>query len=159
MTSIVVLHEHGDRFVVRIRGHDLLVDQPRDAGGDDFGPTPTELFVAGLASCIGFFAERFLRRHSLPTDGLRVDCSYALGTDHPTRLTSIDLLVTLPDGFPEARREALGRVVERCTLHNSLRHPPEVLIALSAPVHPRGAQAIMLEPAPQTRPLERRSSA
>jgi uncharacterized OsmC-like protein len=46
----------GDRFVLEVRGHQLYVDQPREAGGSDAGPTPTELFVASLAGCVGFYA-------------------------------------------------------------------------------------------------------
>ena len=42
-----------DRFDIQIRGHTITVDQPTEIGGDDVGPTPTELFVAGLASCVG----------------------------------------------------------------------------------------------------------
>ena len=41
-------HEGGDRYRVRIRGHELVVDQPTEDGGEDAGPTPTELFVAGV---------------------------------------------------------------------------------------------------------------
>jgi hypothetical protein len=49
-------YRHGDRFDIRIRDHMVTVDQPADVGGDDAGPTPTELFVAGLASCVAFHA-------------------------------------------------------------------------------------------------------
>ena len=39
-----------DRFDIQVRGHTITVDQPAEFGGGDVGPTPTELFVAGLAS-------------------------------------------------------------------------------------------------------------
>jgi putative redox protein len=39
-------------------------------GGGDVGPTPTELFVAGLASCVAFYARRYLRRHDIDAEGL-----------------------------------------------------------------------------------------
>jgi putative redox protein len=51
--SIAVHHLGRDRFGVRIRGHELVSDQPREDGGEDTGPTPTELFIAGLAACVG----------------------------------------------------------------------------------------------------------
>ncbi len=50
MATIEVRHRGGDRFMVGIRGHELTVDQPIRDGGSDEGPTPTELFVAGLSS-------------------------------------------------------------------------------------------------------------
>ncbi|MDF2146736.1 OsmC family protein [Knoellia sp. p5-6-4] len=44
-------HLDGDRFEIGIRRHRVTVDQPVDAGGEDTAPTPTELFIASLASC------------------------------------------------------------------------------------------------------------
>lgn len=43
--DVVVAHHGGDRFRASIRGHEVLVDQPVAAGGEDTAPTPTELFV------------------------------------------------------------------------------------------------------------------
>ena len=63
MDPMSVRHLGGDRFAVSVRGHELLVDQPVDAGGEDTAPTPTELLVAALACCVAFYARRYLRRH------------------------------------------------------------------------------------------------
>ncbi len=130
MNLMRIEHEGGDRYRVRIRGHELVVDQPREDGGEDAGPTPTELFVAGLASCVAFYAGRFLRRHGLPTEGLAVACGFTFAEDRPARVGTVAITVRLPEGFPEERRAALAAVVEHCTVHNSLRQPPEVTIAL-----------------------------
>jgi len=53
----------GEAYEVTVRGHRLVVDQPADAGGQDSAPTPTELFLASLATCVAFYAGRFLTRH------------------------------------------------------------------------------------------------
>jgi uncharacterized OsmC-like protein len=132
MSDITVRHEGGDRFGIDVRGHRVVVDQPADAGGDDSGPTPTELFVAGLSSCVAFYAERFLRRHDLPVHGLAVDCDFEMSEDRPARVVTVDLRVQLPEGFPEERRPALDRVIEHCTVHNTLRLGTEVRIGLVA---------------------------
>lgn len=131
MNDIHIRPEGGDRYRIRIRGHEVLVDQPVDDGGEDTAPTPTELFVAGLASCVAFYAGRFLRRHDLPTEGLAVDCGFSFASDRPARVDTIEIVVRLPEGFPQERRKALASVVEHCTVHNSLRQPPEVGIALA----------------------------
>ncbi len=132
MAGVDVAHEAGDRFRLRIRGHELVVDQPVQDGGGDAGPTPTELFVAGLASCVGFYAERFLVRHGLPTEGLAVECDFAFAQDRPARVASIDVRLVLPEAFPEAKGPALQAVVEHCTVHNSIVHAPEIRVVLSA---------------------------
>jgi uncharacterized OsmC-like protein len=127
--SMRVEHRGDDRFDIAVRGHVLQVDQPVDAGGDDTAPTPTELFVAALASCVAFYARRYLRRHQLPTDGLVVDASYRLGA-RPARVERIDIALTVPEAVPSERRDALLAVASHCTVHNSLTDPPDVVVAL-----------------------------
>src|SRR6266545_903074 len=128
---IVVLHASGDRFLAEMRDHTVVIDQPRDAGGDDVGPTPTELFVTSLASCVAFYAERFLRRHRLPVDGLRVECAYEMG-ERPARVDSVALDVSVDAELTPSQQAALRAVVERCTVHNSLRFPPVVRMSLAS---------------------------
>jgi putative redox protein len=124
--TIRVVHQGGDRLLMTVRGHEIRSDQPVADGGDDSAPTPTELFLASLAGCVTFYAERFLRRHELATDGLVVTCKYAWAAN-PTRIGEIDLTVEAP-GLPPERLEAFSRVVEHCTVRNTLRQPPEVRI-------------------------------
>ena len=128
--DISVTHEDQDRFRVRIGRHDLVVDQP-DTG--DAGPSPTDLFVASLAACVAHYARRFLERHEIDATGLRVDCGFAMAADRPARVSSIELTIELPDGFPDRLRDRLHAVVEHCTVHNSLVSPPDVWIELVAP--------------------------
>jgi putative redox protein len=125
MNEMTVRHQGGDRFEIDVRGHRVIADQPIGAGGSDKGPTPTELFVAGLASCVAFYAERFLRRHSLPVQGLEVQCEFAMDP-RPTRVASIQLGVVVPAFLHDAHRRALLAVVDHCTVHNSIRQDPEV---------------------------------
>jgi len=130
MTDILVRHLERDRFRVEVRGHALDVDQPIADGGGDKAPTPTELFAASLASCVAFFAGRYLRRHDLPIEGLEVTCSFEMSTDRPARVIRIDVEVDVPAGVPPSRLAGLQAVIEHCTVHNSLTNPPAVSIRL-----------------------------
>jgi putative redox protein len=51
--------EKGFLFKAACRGHEALADQPEKDGGTDKAMTPTELFIASLGSCIGYYAARF----------------------------------------------------------------------------------------------------
>ena len=126
---VTVRYVDGDRLRISVRGHDVYTDQPREDGGGDTAPTPTELFVAGLAACVAFYAERFLRRNQLPADGLQVTCSYSWA-EGPHRVGEIRLDVEAPGLLPE-KRAAFERVIERCTVHNTLEHPPAVALRVS----------------------------
>lgn len=120
----------GERYAIGVRGHALLVDQPDGAGGADSAPTPTELFVASLASCVAFYAGRFLDRHHLDRSRLRVTAAFTMATDRPARVASVRLTVTAPS-LPVERRPALHAVVSKCTVHNSLHQPPSMDIDIA----------------------------
>lgn len=131
MPALTVTHEKADRFRIAVRGHVLYVDQPVDDGGDDTAPTPTELFVAGFASCVAFYARRYLQRHGLAEEGLSVSADADMGSK-PARVASMRVTVTLPDGVPEEKRQALLAVASHCTVHNTLTHAPDVVVELAS---------------------------
>ena len=78
---IEVSHAGGEAYAITTRGHALLVDQPADAGGGDAAATPTELLVASLAACIAYYAGRYLDRHGLQRNGLRVVAEFTMAAD------------------------------------------------------------------------------
>ena len=129
-TRMHVGHCGGDRFAIEVRGHTIAVDQPVGVGGEDTAPTPTELFVASLASCVAFYGRRYLSRHGLDTTGLAVHAAYSLA-EGPARVASVDLQLTVPPGVPVSRRKALLAVASHCTVHNTLTDPPALSIGLA----------------------------
>jgi len=128
--DLTVRHLDGDRFAIEIRGHTITVDQPLDAGGTDTAPTPTELFIAGLASCVSFYARRYLARHDLSAEGLTVTADYEIG-GRPTRVARISVLITPPRDLPADRRDAFLAVASHCTVHNTLTQTPSINIELT----------------------------
>jgi uncharacterized OsmC-like protein len=120
----------GDSYRIATRSHDLLVDQPVVDGGQDLAPTPVELMVGSVASCVAFYVGRYLRRHQLDAVGFGVRAEFAMATDRPARVGDIRLAIRVPSGVPDDRREALMAVASHCTVHNTLRQPPEVTITL-----------------------------
>jgi putative redox protein len=128
---IQVRYLGGDRLRIDAGGHTLFSDQPVEDGGEGTAPSPTEIFVAGLAGCIAFYAERFLRRHHLSTEGLTVSCGFGWA-ENPHRVGEIAVDVEAPGLVPE-KREAFERVIDHCTVHSTLRHEPQVRVSLKTP--------------------------
>lgn len=127
--DVHVHHEGGDRYRVEIGSHVLTVDQPETG---DAGPTPTDLFVASLASCVAHYAGRFFVRHGIDPGGFGVDATFAMAADRPARVGRIDLALMLPRAFPDELRQRLAAVVDHCTVHNSITTPPDVRVELRA---------------------------
>lgn len=131
MSGVIrVDHKENDLFAISIRNHVLNTDQPIESGGSDAAPTPTELFVVSLASCVAFYARRFLARHSLPSEGLSVVTTYTMA-ERPARVSEIQVSIHLPEGVPVEVHARLLAVASHCTVHNTLADPPRVTIALS----------------------------
>ncbi|WP_078629313.1 OsmC family protein [Streptomyces sp. 142MFCol3.1] len=122
----------GDAYAVDVRGHRLVVDQPKEAGGTDTAPTPVELFVASLATCVAFYAGRYLQRHGLPHAELRVRTEFTMAADRPARVGSIRLVIVPPPALPTDRRAALLAVASHCTVHNTLHELPAISMELGA---------------------------
>jgi putative redox protein len=98
-SAVVVRHLEHDRLQIRVGGFELSADQPVQDGGDGTAPSPTELFLAGVAACVAFFAERFLRRHDLTPGGLTVSCDFNWA-ENPHRIGEIELVVGAPNARP-----------------------------------------------------------
>jgi putative redox protein len=143
MSTMTVRYLDGDRFAIGVRDHTITVDQPHADGGEDTAPTPTEPLVASLASCVAFYARRYLARHQLPTTDLTVTADYTLGS-HPARVTDIRIDIQLPDTVPVERLDALLAVTRHCAVQNTLADAPKVTVKLagaSAPAASRSAHS------------------
>jgi len=125
MESMTVNWVKGAQFSVDVRRHRLLVDQPADEGGEDQGMTPVELLVASLGSCIGHFATRFCSRHHLSADGLRVTMAWDYA-EQPHRVGTLTAHVHLPIDLEPAMRARMQKVLEGCTVHNSIAISPKI---------------------------------
>ena len=125
-----VTHLGGDAFAIDVGEHRVVVDQPVAAGGEDRGPTPTDLFVGSLASCAAFFARRFLRRHVPADTALEVDCVFEMSDERPARVREVVLTVQVGTTLPEDVRAGVLRAVEQCTVQNSLRTAPALAVRI-----------------------------
>jgi putative redox protein len=119
----------GVSFEVESRGHTLVCDQPQPLGGDDAGMTPPELFLASIGTCAGFYAIQYLKARNLPQEGLNIRV-WAEKAMQPARIGSIRIDVEAPGAEDEKHHAGLVRAVEKCLIHNTLLHTPEIAITV-----------------------------
>lgn len=106
-------------FESQLGNHTLQIDVPAAMGGSDRGPTPPELFVASLGSCIAAFVAQYCQRAGMDTTGLEVAVTFDKA-DNPTRLINLRALITLPHAECAGREEAIRRVAEHCPVHETI---------------------------------------
>ena len=133
MPSLTITHEGSDRYRIDVRHHSLLTDQPSPSGTDE-GPTPTELFVASLASCAAFFVGRFLGRRVKLDPRFSVECDYRMSDEPPHRVADVELRIVLAEPVAPDMEDAIVRSAEHCTVHSSILVPPDIRVSVRAPV-------------------------
>lgn len=131
MATISVTHLAGEKFQIETRDHVVLVDQPSE-GGDEVGPTPVELLVMALTACAAHYAVGHLRARGLPAQGLTVTGRWSMRAA-PARVGRVALTVTTPARLTDDQRQGLLEAVDHCTVHNTLRNPPLVEVAVAEP--------------------------
>src|SRR5258705_4433517 len=120
-------------------GHPRLVpDEPRPIG-DDTGPTPYDLLLAGLGACTSMTVRMYADRKRWPLERIRVtlrhsrihardcaDCETSNGwIDH------IDREVELTGDLDDTQRQRLLHIDERCPVHQTLTSEVRVATSLS----------------------------
>jgi putative redox protein len=125
VARITVKHRYGQAFDIDIRGSRLLSDEPVVLGGEDGGPTPTELMVAGLAACAAEEGLRHLSSRGLPFQPLEVEADFAWDVASE-RVASVQLAVTLPSDLSDADVREVETAMLSCPARKMLTQPPSV---------------------------------
>jgi uncharacterized OsmC-like protein len=122
----------GMKLITRHQGFEVVCDQPEDWGGENSAMTPTQLFVASFAMCVGTYVLMFAKRHQIPVDGMKIECDYQMA-QAPYRIGAIQVKVLMPAPVSDAHRTALQRAAEGCVVHNTMHHAPETSISIAMP--------------------------
>jgi len=128
--EVTVQHLGAVQFEIKARQHTIACDQPPENGGYDEGMTPPELFLAGLASCAGFYAAQYLRKFKLAKEGTHVRVSADKVKDPVARIDNIRIEIETPLDLPDQHRAGVERAVHHCLIHNTLLHPPKIAIEI-----------------------------
>jgi len=107
---------------VAVKGHTIRTDQPAPLGLDS-APAPFDLFIASIATCMGFYALRFCQERGIATVGLGLSVE-TVRNEEKKRLSAIRVALTLPPGFPEKYTGAIQRAVDQCAVKKHMIEPP-----------------------------------
>jgi putative redox protein len=106
------------RQSVKVRDHQLTVDEPKDKGGEDAGPDPQELLAASLASCTAITMEMYARRKGWDVGDVEVACEYTPGERGcPTKF---ELHLRFPESLDADQVERLRVIAAKCPVHRTL---------------------------------------
>jgi len=136
----VVVQETGEgKFVQRIAAgpHQLRADEPESFGGNDGGPGPYDLVLAGLGACTSMTLRLYADRKGWPLSRVTVNLAHDKihaedCTDCETkdgRLDRITRRLFLDGELDDAQRARLLEIADKCPVHRTLES--EVVITTS----------------------------
>ena len=118
----------GARITTDIEGKfSLDCDQPAP-WGEDRAPAPFDLFLAGVAACTAYFAQRYCRKWKLSHEGMRVELEPVFNAQHA--LTDVKLKLHVPPAFPRDHLAGLLRNAGACPVKKALENPPALSLEL-----------------------------
>ena len=127
----VVVAERGDgKFTqVMLDGeHVLLADEPREAGGDDRGPSPYGLLLMALGACTSMTLRLYATRKGWPVERITVrlrhfrdyvvDCEDC--EDKDVKMERIERVIDVAGNLDDTQRVRLLEIAEKCPVHRTL---------------------------------------
>lgn len=114
--------------VVQAGRHQLRADEPVSAGGDDSGPGPYDLLLAGLGACTSMTVRMYADLKKIPLTRVSVELSHekvhaADCADCETRegkLDRIERVLTLEGDLDDAQRQKMLEIANKCPVHRTL---------------------------------------
>jgi putative redox protein len=104
------------KHTVAIRQHTFVVDEPESNGGEDFGPTPHELYDSALGACKALTTLWYAKRKNIPVDGIEVSIERDDSEERQGKYR-LKAVMTLTGSLTEAQRQELLNVASKCPVH------------------------------------------
>ncbi|MCQ4327522.1 osmotically inducible protein C [Stutzerimonas stutzeri] len=121
----------GMAIEVECGSHRLIMDQPKNAAGQDLGPTPLEAIMAAVAGCFGTIGRIIAHQQKIELRGMHfeIEADYdpagLLGRDPEARpgFHELRVKVEIDADLDQAGKQALLKQIEqRCPVADNLTH-------------------------------------
>lgn len=119
------------RTTIKIRNHEWHADEPLEAGGTDSAPTPGELMLGALGSCMAITCKLYAERKGWNLESVEIQLDYERfrGRDYPPH-EGDDLFVhevrealVFHGDLDDKQLARLRDIAGKCPVHRLLEYP------------------------------------
>lgn len=132
--------ENPTKTIVEIGKYKITVDEPKNLGGTDEGPTPVDYLLAGLAGCINVVGHVVAKEMGIELRGIQIELvgdlnpARFLGKSKEDRAGYKEIRVKItPDADSDKAtlEKWLETVEDRCPVSDTYVNPTPVIMTLA----------------------------
>ena len=121
--------ENATKTVVKARGFELIIDEPKELGGADAGANPVEYVLAALSGCLNVVGHMIAKEMDFELRGIEIKMSgninvnrlFGISTEERAGYKSIKVTMKPDcDASPEVLEEWLKKVEDRCPVSDNI---------------------------------------
>lgn len=103
--------------------HTLVADEPAHVGGDDKGPTPYELLLAGLGACKTMTMRMYAEHKGYPLERTKVVLHHTKEPDRAggAKVDKIAVEIEVFGEMEDETRSKIAEISEKCPVHRTLQ--------------------------------------
>ncbi len=128
MKEVLVKYTRNLQQEAKAGQHRLIIDEPKEFGGDGEGPDPYDLLLAALGGCTAMTLLSYSRRKDIPLEGIQIklnhekihasDCENCLTKEG--KLDQITKTIYFQGPLSVEQKENLLEIAQRCPVHRTL---------------------------------------
>jgi uncharacterized OsmC-like protein len=124
------------KLQVQERGHEAVVDEPSQFGGEDEGPNPLEYMFTGLAGCLNVTIHHIANQKQIEVENLEINVTgdidlgkFMAGEGERAGFQNINAEIEVEtDTDPETEASLIEEAEERCPVSDNLQHETSISV-------------------------------
>ena len=128
--------ETDTKLQVQERGHEAVVDEPSEFGGEDEGPNPLEYMFTGLAGCLNVTIHHIATQKDIEVEELEINVTgdidlekFMTGEGGRAGFKDINVEIKIEtDADSETETSLIKEAEERCPVSDNLQHETSILV-------------------------------
>ncbi len=140
--QVIASLDNDDGFTTQIKAgnHYMIADEPKDYGGNDFGPSPYELVSAGLSACTVMTIQMYAKRKGWVVENVEAHTSYskthAIDCEHceedSAKIDTFNREIKLEGDLDEKQIQRILQIADKCPVHKTLHSDTQIITKLIA---------------------------